>query len=153
MPPRSRSRDADTMDLLGWQPPAAPAAFAPEVVRAATLRATLAKGVGAALKDAEKGREAIAQEMADYLGETVPKGMLDRYAAESSEEHVISLVRFVALIHATRDYRLLQLLAEPFGLAVIDARYLPAIEQAVIDDKIAELTQRRTLANRKWRGA
>lgn len=148
-----RTRDTNTMDLLSWQPPAAPAAFAADVVRAASLRATLAKGVGAALKESDKGRDVIALEMADYLGETVPKGMLDRYAAESSEEHVISLVRFLALVHATRDFRLLQLLAEPFGLAVIDARYLPAIEQAVIDDKIAELTQRRALANKKWRGA
>ncbi|AUN31274.1 DNA transposition protein [Niveispirillum cyanobacteriorum] len=145
-------RDSNTMDLLSWQPPAAPAAFAPEVVRAATLRATLAKGVGAALKESDKGREVIALEMGDYLGEVVPKSMLDAYASESREEHVISLVRFIALIHATRDYRLLQLLADQFGLAVIEARYVPAIEQAVLDDKIAELTQRRNVANKKWRG-
>lgn len=145
-------RDTNTMDLLSWQPPSAPAAFAAEVVRAASLRATLAKGVGAALKESDKGREVIASEMGDYLGEIVPKSMLDAYASESREEHVISMVRFLALVHATRDFRLLQMLAEPFGMAVVEARYLPAIRQAVIDDKIAELKIMREVENRKWRG-
>jgi hypothetical protein len=146
-------RDRNTLDLLAWAPPTPTQAFPPEKVRAASLRAQVAKAVALALRECGKAREQVAEDVSEYLGEPMPKTMLDAYASESREDHVINVVRFLALVHATRDYRLLQLLAEPFGLAVIDSRYLPAIEDAVLDDKIAELTQRRQLARRKWKGA
>lgn len=149
----TRRRDGDTLDLLSWKPPEQVQAFPAEKVRAANLRAALAKAVSLALKECEQDREEIAAAMGEYLGEPCPKSMLDAYASEAREEHVINVVRFLALMHATGDRRLLQLLAEPFGLAVIDARYLPAIEDALLDDKIAELTQRRQHARRKWKGA
>lgn len=148
-----RQRDNGTLDLLSWVPPEPVKAFAPEKVRAHSLRATLAKAVSLALKECGRTRDAIAEAVAEYLGEACPKSMLDAYASEAREEHTISVVRFIALMHATGDRRLLQMLAEPFGLAVIDARYLPAIEDALLDDKIAELTQRRQFARRKWKGA
>lgn len=144
--------DRHTLDLLSWQPPEPTKAFPAEKVRAASLRAMVAKAVSLALKECGKPRETVVEEIAEYLGETVSKNVLDAYASESREDHVINVVRFLALVHATRDYRLLQMLAEPFGLAVIDERYLPAIEDAVLDDKITELQQRRQLARRKWRG-
>jgi hypothetical protein len=148
-----RARDTQTMDLLAWEPPSPVASFPVNQVRAASLRASIAKAVAATLKECGRGREEVAAEISAYLGEPCSKGMLDAYSAESREEHVINVVRFLALVHATRDYRLLQLLAEPFGLALIDARYLPAIEDAVLDDKITELTQRKTLARKRWKGA
>lgn len=73
--------------------------------------------------------------------------------AAAQAEAAAAMRKLVALIHATRDLRLLQMIADEFDLAVIEQRYLPAIEDAVLDDKIAELTQRRVLARRRWKGA
>jgi hypothetical protein len=150
----SRQRgDTRTLDLLAWKPPETVQAFPVEKVRAASLRAGIAKGVALALKECGRTREQVAEQIGEYLGEACPKNMLDAYASESREEHVINVVRFLALVHATGDKRLLQMLVEPFGLAVIDNKYLPAIEDAMLDDKIGELTQQRQLARRKWKGA
>lgn len=121
------------MDLLAWKPPEAVTRFDQQRVRAASLGATIKRAVAEALREADAtgfGREAIALGMSDFLGERVSKAMLDAYASQAREEHVISLVRFVALIAVTRDARLLQVLAEPGGLAVIDRKYVPLIELA-----------------------
>jgi len=147
----TRRRDDRALDLLAWQPPAPPR-FAPEAVRAASLRAMLCKAVAVALKDCGKGRDQVATEMAEFLGEAVSKAMLDAYASEAREDHSISVVRLLALIHVTGDLRLLNLLAEQLGQVTIPARYLPAIEDAMLDDKIEELTQRRQLARKRWKG-
>lgn len=144
--------DSRTLDLLGWQPPAPVKRFAEEKVRAATLRGAIARAVSAALKECGKPREQVAQEMSAYLGEEMTQNMLDAYASEAREEHVISLVRFVALLHVTGDQRLLQVIAELFGWAVIPQRYLPAIEAEILSDKIEELQQRHKLARRTWKG-
>lgn len=145
-------RDDRTLDLLSWQPPEPVRAFEPEIVRAASIRAMLAKGVSAALKDCGRSRDDVAEVISGYLGEKCSKDMLDAYASEAREEHVISLPRFLALIHATGDQRLLQMLAEPFGLAVIDAKYLPAIEDSMLAAKIDELKTRQKMARRRWEG-
>lgn len=144
-------KDTRTLSLLDWEPPAPVRAFAPEQVRAASLRAQIAKALAVALKEDGRSREEIAAEAGAYLGEDFPKNMLDAYAAESREDHVINVVRLVALLHATGDRRMLQLLAEPFGWAVIDAKFLPAIEVALLDDKKRELEQAVEIARRKMR--
>lgn len=144
--------DNKTLDLLGWQPPAPVKRFAEEKVRAATLRGAIAKAVSVALKECGKDRDQVAQEMTDYLGEEVKRTILDAYASEAREDHVINLPRFIALMHATGDQRLLQVIAELFGLAVIPQRYLPAIEEAILADKIEELQQRHRMARRTWKG-
>lgn len=146
-----RPRDTRTLDLLSWTPPAPPR-FAPEAVRAASLRAVLCRAVRLALKECGKGRDQVAAEMSEFLGETVTKPVLDAYASEAREDHSISVVRLLALVHVTDDLRLLNLLAEQLGQVVIPARYLPAIEDAMLDDKIEELTQRRQLARKRWKG-
>lgn len=152
--------DQRTLDLLNWQPPEVVRQFEPEQVRAASLRAAVAKAVGAALKDCAQTRECVAEAMSEYLGEPVGKNILDAYASEAREEHVINVVRFLALVHATGDDRLLQLLVEPFGLAVIDRKYLPAIEAEMAADlidemraKITQMEQRQALARKRWKGA
>jgi hypothetical protein len=125
---RRRSRCNTTDDLLSWVAPQPVKAFAPERVRAASLSATLSRGVSEALKG--RSRDQVAQEMSDYLGETISTNMLDKYASEAAAEHVVNMVRFIALIHATKDRRLLQLIAEPFGWSVVEQRHLDAIELA-----------------------
>src|SRR5690554_6135256 len=97
-------RDRQTLDLLAWQPPQQVKAFAPEKVRAATLRAAVAKGLSLALKEFGKSREQIAEEASEYLGEAISKNVLDAYASEAREDHVINVVRFLSVVHATRDW-------------------------------------------------
>jgi len=146
-------RDTDTLDLLAWAPPEPVRAYPEERVRAADLRSMVSKAVSNALRECGKPRDEIAAEMSEYLGEDVPGSMLDAYASEAREKHSINLVRFLALAHATGDAQpLLQLLAAHFGLAVIPDRYLPAIEDAIIADKIEELSARQKVARRNWRG-
>ena len=149
----SRRRDDRTFDLLAWEPPETAKAFPPEKIRAASLRAMVCRAVSASLKECGKDREQISSEIGEYLGETCPKNMLDSYASAAREDHTIPLVRFLGLVHATRDIRLLQVLAEQFGWAVIPAKYLPAIEESIINDKIEELTQRRGVVRKLWKGS
>jgi hypothetical protein len=149
----AKSRDDKTMNLFNWTPPQPAKAFEPEKVRAADLRATFCRGMSLALKECGKPREQVAEEMGSFLGEGCPKNMLDKYVSEASEDHSVTLVRFSALVHATRDMRLLQMLAQQFGWAVIPEKFLPAIEEAVLADKIEELQQRQKMARRTWKGA
>lgn len=148
----SRPRDTRTFDLLAWEPHKPAKAFAPEKVRAATLRAMMCRAVAAALKECGKERDQVAAEIGDFLGEACGKSMLDAYASEAREDHAIPLVRFLGLVHATGDIRLLQVLANQFGWAVVPQKYLPAIEESIIADKIEELQQRRALARKSWKG-
>lgn len=149
----AQQRDQRTLDLLSWEPTQPARAFEPEKVRASSLRSMICRAIALALKDCDRDRDEIAEEIAAYLGETCPKNMLDAYASEAREDHTIPLVKFLGLIHATRDMRLLQILAQQFGWAVIPERYLGAVEEAVISAKEEELGQLKRQARRKWRGA
>lgn len=145
--------DKRTMDLLTWEPPELVRQFEPDRVRAASLRAAVAKAVAAALKDCDKDRDAVALSMSEYLGEPVAKSALDAYASEAREDHVVNVVRLMALIHATGDVRLLQMLAEPFGMAVIPKRFLAAAEEAMWAEQEERAAQNRQAARRRWKGA
>lgn len=90
--------------------------------------------------------------MSGYLGEEVSQPMLDAYASVARDQHRISVTRFIALVHATGDRRLLELLAEPVGLAVIERKYLPLIELAAIREQEDELRKRRKALARRSRG-
>jgi hypothetical protein len=139
------------LDLLGWKPPAAVSRFAEHEVRAVTIEARIARSVSAAMKDSDLSREEIGERMSAYLGEAVSKHMLDAYASQAREEHVISLPRFLALIHATGDQRLLQTLAEMFGWAVVPQKYLTLIDLASIRAREDELKQQRSMIERNAR--
>lgn len=135
---RRRSRPSpDQGSLLDWTPPVA--RFEPVTVRGASLAASLSKAVSAALKACGKPREQVARELGDYLGDPIEKGTLDKWASEAAADYIPSVVRFIGLIHATGDRRLLQMIAEPFGWAVIDREYLPAIEYAALSARKEEL--------------
>ncbi|MBN8916654.1 MAG: DNA transposition protein [Rhizobiales bacterium] len=121
----------DQLDMLtDWQPSQTVSAFAPETVRGASIAVTLSKGVSQALKASGRSREQAAQLMSEYLDEQVSEAMLNAYASEAKSEHIINVVRFIALLHVTRDRRLLELIASMFDWAVIERKYLPAIEMA-----------------------
>jgi hypothetical protein len=138
-------------DLLDWQPPEAVTRFKEEQVRAASFAARVSRAVAVALADCDAEREAIAARMSTFLGERVSPAMLDAYASQAREDHKISVPRFLALLHATRDRRLLELLAEPMGWAVIERRHLPLIEVAAIRDHEDELRRRREFLMRSAR--
>lgn len=125
-----RRRCSTTDDLLSWSPPEPVKSFPADRVRAASIAATIARGVSEALKRSGRNRDQVAQEMADYLGENVSPNMLDKYASEAAEEHVINVVRFMALVHATKSRELIQMLAEPFDWAVVEKRHVDAIQLA-----------------------
>jgi recombinational DNA repair protein (RecF pathway) len=146
------ARDRRTLDMFDWSPPTMVRAFEAAKVRAASLRAMISKGVALALKECGKPRETISEEIGAYLGEDCPKSMLDAYASESREDHVINVVRFVALIHATRDIRLLNMIADQFGWAVIPKKYLAAAEEAIWNDRKEYATQQGLAARRRWKG-
>lgn len=136
-------RPAHQPDLLEWQPPQPVARFPDDQVRAASLPARISRAVSAALHDAGAQREAIAARMSAFLGERVSLSMLDAYASQARDHHRISVARFMALIHATGDRRLLELLAEPMGWSVIERRHLPLIEVAAIREREDELRRHR----------
>lgn len=151
--------DTRTADLLAWEPPPVVKQFAPDVVRAASLRALVSKAVAAALKDSPLSRDEIAEAMGAFLGEPVKKSSLDGYASETRDDHAISVVRLMALVHATGDVRLLQMLAEPFGHVVVDAKHKEAIEEVIdldrkdqIEEYLGSLTQRIEARRRRRRG-
>ncbi|MBW6399961.1 DNA transposition protein [Roseomonas sp. HJA6] len=129
------------LDLLDWQPPEASVRFPEEQVRAATFAARLSRAVSVALGECGIPREEIAARMSAYLGETVSPAMLDAYASQARADHKISVPRFLALLHATKDRRLLELLAEPMGWAVIERQHLPAITKEAIREKREEMRQ------------
>lgn len=144
MPPRQP-------DLLDWTPPAPVAAFAPELVRGATLEARIARAVSVALQDCKLTRDEIAARMGAWLGSKVSTNMLNAYASAGRQDHPIGLTRFLALVHATGDRRLLELLAEMFGWAVIERRHLPLIEIAAVQERLDELNRTKDALRRQAR--
>jgi hypothetical protein len=133
-------RDGRTLDLFtDWQPPEVVQRFDDTRVRAPGLRQKLAMGVAETLKASEIDRESIAGAMAEWLGEDVSKNLLDAYASQAREEHVISLCRLIALIHATGDLRILQMIAEMFGHSVVEDRFLPWIDVGQLAERKDEL--------------
>jgi hypothetical protein len=138
--------DHKTLDLLSWQPSSPRVErFDEQTVRAATINGKVSLAVSRILMDAKARseepleREDVARRMSDFLGEDVSKHMIDAYASQSREDHKISVVRAVALMHATQDYRLLTLLAEELGLTVIPRKYEGTVREAILAEKIEEL--------------
>lgn len=135
-------------DLLDWQAPQPVARFEPARVRAASLAGQIARAVAEALRGAaERGipREEVAARMSAITGERVSRQMLDAYASQAREEHAIGLARFVALVQATGDRRLLELLAEPMGWAVIEREDLALIELGALREHADEIARRMKL--------
>ena len=146
-----RGRDPYTKDLLSWQPPEPVVKFAADQVRAASLDQRLCKAMALALKECPFDRGVIADRMSDFLGEKVSLAMLNAYVSAGRPTHVISIVRFAALVHVTKDRRLLELLAELFGWSVVDERYADAIAEVELAEKRDEIEQQLRLTRLKRR--
>ena len=133
--PRPRQLDL----LTDWEPPVATVRFDDARVRAGDLVSGISRVVAAALADCGMDRAEIARRMSAYLGETVSLNMVNAYASQARNEHVITLPRFIALLHATGDRRLVEWMIEPLGWSAIDRKHLPLIELAAIQEKQREL--------------
>lgn len=147
-----RRGDDQTLDLLEWQPPELVQRFDEQRVRGATLRSKIAKAIAASLKDCGRDRATVAMEMCAYLGERVTVATLNGYASEARADNAISFVRLIALVQVTGDMRLLQLAAEIFDHAVIEARYLAAVKDAMLADHIEQIKTKQKQARRAWKG-
>jgi hypothetical protein len=131
-----------TLDLLKWDPPPVAERFQPGQIRGATFGAKIALAVAATLKEATADREEIAAQMTRYLGEeegAVTENMLNAYASEARITHQISALRLLALCAVTEDMRLLGLIAEELGFAVVEQKYVGLIEAAQAEAKAEEL--------------
>jgi len=142
-------KDRWTQDLLTWEPPAV--RFEEPLVRAHTLNAKFARAISLALKECPLSREEVAERMSDWLGEAVSRNMLDAYASEARENHQINLPRLAALVHATEDWRLLGLLPEMFGFAVMPREYEEIIELWRLEEAEKEIERRKAALAAKWR--
>lgn len=148
-----RRRQDPTTPLLDWQPPPITRRYPDEKLKASSLATLLSKGVALTLKECGMSRADVAARMSDYLGEVISENMLDNYASEARADTVINGVRIMALAHVTDDVRLLQVMAEPFGWAVIDDRYVSLIRATQIREKARELEQLAAVEERRARGA
>lgn len=154
----NRARCPSTSDLLDWTPPAPEVRFNdPMITRAATRYAQLCRAMSAVLTEVreKKGlsREEVAARMSVYLGEEYTEARLNADTAESKGTHVISPIRLEAFCDATGDSRMWSLLLEPLGLAVIERRYLPCIEAAVLAEKAEDIAAALKIAKARVREA
>lgn len=153
----ARTRDTRTLDLLNWQPPPPPPSPAvkyetPAQVKAAGLRSQIIRAMRVAEEESGKNRDEIAAAMTEYLGEDVTKSVLDQYMSESRTDYTINVVRFVALLMATGDRRPLTLLAEQFGLILVERRWEGAIQEAQLRADKERIEEQLRAARHKWQG-
>jgi hypothetical protein len=64
---------------------------------------------------------------------------------------VINIVRFIALLHATQDPRLLEMIASMFGWAVVDRQFLALIKLAQVREREDELRREAKALQRQAR--
>ncbi len=147
----SRRRKPDTpLPLFDeWGCPQEVRRFDPVRVRGATLQGRLSRGVSETLKEARvDGRKAsrtdVARAMSQWLGTSVSAPMLNKYASVTSEDHEISLSRALALMVATGDHRLLAMMVDEVGLALVPKRYGKAAEELQERDRLEELERELT---------
>ena len=127
------------LEFTPWQPPRPVARFEDQAVRASTLAGRIARAVATTLRESRIGREDIAACMSEFLGKRVTSNMLNAYASQAREDQAISVERFVALLHATQDRRLLELMAEPFGWSVVDRAQVALISLSAVREQQDEL--------------
>ncbi|MGD9769522.1 MAG: hypothetical protein AB7U62_17950 [Pseudolabrys sp.] len=147
-----KRRDDKTIDLFkDYTPKPVVARFAPEQVRAATCAARVAMAVSATLKDCGRSRDAIAQLMSEYLGETITSEQLYAYTSPARDKHNISTPRLVALAVVTKDVRLFNALLDGTGFIAVDARFETLIRRELAREARDKLDREITNADAEWK--
>ncbi len=141
--------DKSTLDLLNWRPETLEIArFEDEQIRAAALGGKVSKAIRTVLFDAKHRedmpmeRGVVAEEMSKWLDQEVTENMLSAYCSEARIDHNISLVRAIALMAVTHDSRLLTMIADELGLAVIPKKYEGTVQEAILLEQKEELELR-----------
>jgi hypothetical protein len=137
-------------NLFEWTPPPIVKRFDDARVRTVEIGTQLSRGVAETLRGLD--RKEVAADMSSWLGEPVSDKMLDKYASQADGAHMISLPRAVALIHATGDVRLLQMIAETIGYVVIEETWLFAVKEAQLSEKMERLAREKKACRKGWKG-
>jgi len=149
-----RSHCPQTLDLLAWEAPAIERRFEQaHITNSAVLYDQLCLAMSRVLRDAGLSRDEVAAGIGALLGEEYSVDRLNADTAQSKTTHVINALRLIALIRVTRDIRILSMVAEPMGYAVIERKWLPAVEAAILEQHEAEIAARRKAAQEKVRRA
>lgn len=145
-------RDPNTLDLYrDYEPEAVVDRFDPTDTQAFSRDGKLSKAVARAMNDCGASRETIATAMTEFLGESVSKALLDKYASQAAENHTIPALRLIALVAVTKDVRVLNALLDELDLIVVPRRYEALLrrEQARIAKEKFEREEQ--AADAEWR--
>ncbi|KQQ85851.1 hypothetical protein [Aureimonas sp. Leaf324] len=151
----TRHRDPHTKDLLAWEAQTVRVGFDEEVTGRGDLSSRIARFLARALadaKDAGMDRNDIARAMGEYLDRPIAKATIDKWASEAADDRRIDLDCFIALVHVTRDLRLLGFMPAMFGCAVVADRYVDLIELHEIEEHEREVAARKSALQAKVRG-
>lgn len=115
-------------DLFGHLPPTSQKS---QPIKAANIKVKWSKAISLALSNCPMSREEIAKQMGDYLGENISPNILDAYASQGRDTHIINLPRLEALIFVTGDISLVNLLADVLNHVAIHKTYIDHVDYAV----------------------
>ena len=118
-------------------------------VNAVDLRDRLSRSVAATILGLDRAE--IAAQMSAFLGTDVSVDMLNKYCSPSAD-HMISLERAIALIAVTDDPRIFGDALLRHDYAVIQKRYLAAVDEAMYTDEIEQLSRKKKRARQEWKG-
>lgn len=129
------------LEMSFFDVPATPRSDAGSLDIAQSVRDTLNDTLATAKADG-RDRYDIAASISRLSGRDMSKDMLDRYTAPSSDGHRFPLEALPALIQATGDFRLLELIAHKCGCKVLRG------EEAMLAEIGALMLQERTTKDR-----
>lgn len=144
--------DNGTLDLLSWQPPEVAEQFRQERVRGHSDKVRMARAIAEAMGESGRSRDEIHADMIQHMGHEFSRNTLDRCTAPSAEAHEFTTSKLIAFLHSVPDIRVINELLRGTGFAAIPEQYLAAIEEAICEDQIERLSERKRLARRSWRG-
>lgn len=144
--------DVKTLDLLSWEPPEVAEQFTQERVRGHSDKVRMARAFSEAITESGKSRDDIHAEMVRHMGHEFSRNTLDRCTAPSADAHEFTTSKLIAFLQSVPDIRVINELLRGTGFAAVPEQYLGAIEEAICEDQIERLTERKRLARRSWKG-
>lgn len=116
------------------------------------LKSRVARGMSEAIRKSGMEREKIAAGMSAFLGEKVPKTMLDAYSSESRDGQNVPLYRFIAFVFVTGAWSLFDSLASEIGAGVAAPDEVQLLEIARMEKRRAALDSEIAAAKAKLNG-
>lgn len=143
----SRVRCPSTLNLLDWVPPQPAVRFDdPAITMAATRHGQYSRAMSAVLSDVRDTQGLSRQDVADrikaFTGEDYTLARLNADTAESKTTHIMNPIRLEAFCHATNDDRIWSIFLASRGKVVIDSKYVPCIEAAILAEQIKDANDR-----------